>query len=325
MSLNVSSSPHLRDESNTKRIMLDVIIALIPALLVSIYFFGFRSLVVVAITVGFCVLFEYIARKLMKRDNTIFDLSAIVTGILLAYNLPPTIPLWVCAIGAFIAIGVVKQMFGGLGNNFVNPAIVARIVLSVSFPVQMYKWTMLSANASFFGNIGDSITGSDLVSQATPLALLLKDQSMPGYLELFIGSKGGCIGEVSVLALLLGGAYLMYRTVIKIWIPLSFIATTALIVGIAGKDPLYHILSGGLVLGAFFMATDYATSPLTTSGKIIFGIGCGAITALIRLYGGMVEGVSFSILLMNIVTPHIDNLTIPIPFGGGKKREKQKV
>lgn len=325
-SLNISSSPHLRDNSTTQRIMLDVIIALIPALLVSIYFFGFRSLLVVVFTAGLCVLFEYISRKLMKRDNTIFDLSAVITGMLLAYNLPPTIPLWICVIGAFIAICVVKQMFGGIGNNFVNPAIAARIVLSVSFPVQMFKWTAMSQDLSFFERISSSLNGSDLISSATPLALLAKSSpSLPSYLDLLVGNKGGCIGEISALALIIGGIYLLYRKVINIYIPITYIGTTALIVAIAGKDPLYHVLSGGLMIGAIFMATDYVTSPLTNKGKIIFGIGCGLITGIIRLYGGMLEGVSFSILLMNIITPHIDNFSLPIPFGGGKKRAKQKV
>lgn len=309
MNLQISSSPHTRDSSETKRIMLDVIIALAPALLVSIYFFGLRSLSVIAITVASAVLTEYVARKIMKRDNTIFDLSAIVTGVLLAMSLPPTIPFWICVIGSVIAIGVVKQMYGGIGNNFVNPAIAARIVLAVSFPTHMNKWTI----------------GTDLVTTATPLDFLRKGaDNLPSYWQLFIGDKGGCLGEVSVLALLIGAAYLIYRKVIKIWIPLSFIGTTLIIVAIAGKDPLFHVLSGGLVIGAFFMATDYVTSPLTNKGKIIFGIGCGLITGIIRLYSGMAEGVSFSILIMNIVTPHIDNYTIPISFGGGKKRAKKE-
>ncbi|MHB1483578.1 MAG: RnfABCDGE type electron transport complex subunit D [Saccharofermentanales bacterium] len=309
MNLQISSSPHIRDDSQTRRIMLDVIIALAPALLVSVYFFGLRSLAVIAVTVAAAVLTEYCARKIMKRNNTLFDLSAVVTGILLAMSMPPTIPYWICIIGSVVAIGIVKQMYGGIGSNFVNPAIAARIVLAVSFPAQMNKWTI----------------GTDLVSTATPLDVLRKGtEVLPTYWQLFIGDKGGCIGEISVLALLIGAAYLIFRKVIKIWIPLSFIATTLIIVAVAGKDPLFHVLSGGLVIGAFFMATDYVTSPLTNRGKIIFGIGCGVITGIIRLYSGMAEGVSFSILIMNIVTPHIDNYTIPVSFGGGKKRAKQE-
>lgn len=325
MNLQVSSSPHIRDHSNTQRIMLDVIIALIPTLLASIYFFGLRSLVVISCTVICCVITEYLSRRLMKRYNSVYDLSAVITGLLLAMSFPPTIPLWICVIGAVVAIGVVKQMFGGIGNNFVNPAIAARIVLMVSFPAQMNKWTMLSSIDSSIKNIGDSLTGYDLVTTATPLDLLSKGvTALPSYWQVFVGFKGGCLGEVSALALLIGAAYLIYRNVIKIWIPLSFITTTVLIVAIAGKDPFYQAMSGGLIIGAFFMATDYVTSPLTNRGKIIFGIGCGLITGLIRLFGGMTEGVSFSILIMNIITPHIDNYNIPIPFGGGRKHEKAR-
>jgi len=325
MNLQVSSSPHMRDGSDTRRIMLDVIIALVPALLASVCFFGLRSLVVVSVTVSVSVLTEYLCRKGMKRYNSIHDLSAVVTGLLLAFSIPPTTPLWICAIGAVIAIGIVKQMFGGIGNNFVNPAIAARIVLGISFPVQMNQWTILGSIDSVVKNIGGSFAGYDLVTTATPLGLLQKGAAdLPGYWDLFIGNKAGCLGEISILALLIGACYLVYRKIIKIWIPFSFIGTTVLIVAIAGRDPLYHLLSGGLILGAFFMATDYVTSPLSTKGKLIYGVGCGLITALIRLFGGMVEGVSYAILLMNIITPHIDNLTIPVPFGGGKKRAKQK-
>ena len=316
MNLQVSSSPHIRDTSQTSKIMRDVIIALVPTFIMSVYFFGIRSLIVVSFTVACAILTEFVSRKIMKRYNSIFDLSAVVTGLLLALSFPPTIPLWICAIGAIVAIGVAKQMFGGIGHNFVNPAIAARIVLTVSFPSQMSKWTTLGESGGIIG----SISGSDLVTTATPLDLISKGaENFPGYLEIFLGYKGGCLGEVSVAALLLGAAYLLYRNVIKIWIPLSFIGTTILIVTFAGKDPLYHAMSGGLVIGAFFMATDYVTSPLTNKGKLIFGFGCGLITGLIRVFGGMVEGVSFAILLMNIVTPHIDNMTVPKPFGGGKK------
>jgi electron transport complex protein RnfD len=308
MKLQVSSSPHIREQSSTRRIMLDVVISLIPALLASVFFFGLRALAVVAVTVGSCILTEYLCRKVMKRDNTIVDLSAVVTGLLLAYSLPPAIPLWICVIGAVVAIGVVKQMFGGIGNNFVNPAIAARIILMISFPLPLSTWTMPAGPA-------------DLVTAATPLESLNRGFSyIPTYWEMFLGFKGGCLGEISIIALLLGAGFLLYRKVIKVWIPFSYIATVLLIVAIAGRDPLFHLLSGGLVLGAFFMATDYVTSPLTTRGKLIYGIGCGLITALIRLFGGMAEGVSYAILLMNILTPHIDRITLPVPFGGGEKR-----
>ena len=313
MKLQVSSSPHIRQQPSTRRIMLDVIIALVPALFASLFIFGLQALAVVAVTVSSCVLTEYICRKMMKRDNTIVDLSAVVTGLLLAFSLPPAIPLWICVIGAVVAIGIVKQMFGGIGNNFVNPAITARIILMISFPLPMSTWTIP----------GNPI---DLVTTATPLESLNRGFSnLPSYWDMLIGFKGGCLGEISVLALLLGAGFLLFRKVIKIWIPFSYIATVLLIIAIAGRDPLFHLLSGGLVLGAFFMATDYVTSPLTTKGKLIYGVGCGLITALIRLFGGMAEGVSYAILLMNILTPHIDRMTIPIPFGGGKKRARQKV
>lgn len=325
MNLQVSSSPHMRDKSRTSRIMLDVIIALVPALLAAVYFFGLRVLLIVAVTVGSSVIFEYLCRRIMKRENTISDLSAVVTGMLIAFSISPATPLWMCVVGSFIAIVVVKQMFGGLGNNFVNPAITARIIMAVSFPVQMGTWKLLEPADRLFGNVANSLTGADLVTTATPLYLASSGaQNLPSYLDLFFGCTSGCIGEVSVLALLLGGAYLLARRVIKIWIPLSFIASAMSVVLISGGDVLYQLLSGGLMLGAFFIATDYVTSPFTNRGKVIFGIGCGLITGLIRMYGGMPEGVAYSILLMNILTPHIDNLTIPVPFGGGKKIEKQK-
>lgn len=329
MNLQVSSSPHIRDNSMTSKIMLDVIIALLPAVAASVYFFGFRSLSIISVTVGVSLITEYICRKLMKRYNSVYDLSAVVTGLLLALSLPPTIPLWICALGAFIAIAVAKQMFGGIGSNFVNPAIGARIILTVSFPAQMSTWTIREGSSNFM----DSLTGADLLTTATPLALLSNDSdlqtgatyvtevtaTLPTYLETFLGFKGGCIGEISIAALLIGALYLLLKGIIKIWIPLSFIGTTIIITTLAGYDPLYHLLSGGLVIGAFFMATDYVTSPLTNKGKILFGFGCGLLTGLIRVFGYLPEGVSFAIIIMNILTPHIDKITIPKPFGGGKK------
>ncbi len=304
--------------------MLDVILALVPALLAAVYFFGLRALSVVAVTVAACVLFEYLARRIMKRNNTIGDLSAVVTGILLAFSITPATPLWMCVVGAFVAIVIIKQMFGGLGNNFVNPAVTARIILSVSFPVQLGTWKILEPADRLFGNAASSFAGTDLVTSATPLYLAKSGAAdLPAYLDLFLGGKSGCIGEISVLAILIGALWLLSRGVIKLWIPLSFIGSTLLVVFVSGGDVLYQLLSGGLMLGAFFIATDYVTSPFTNKGKVIFGIGCGLITGLIRMYGGMPEGVAFSVLLMNILTPHIDRITIPVPFGGGKKREKQ--
>lgn len=326
MKLQVSSSPHIRDRSDTSRMMLDVVIALLPTLAASVYFFGIRSMIVAAITIGSAVLFEYLSRRVMKRYNSISDFSAVVTGMLLALNLPPTIPLWMPVVGSFVAIVIVKQMFGGIGQNFANPALAARVILTLSYPSAMTRWAILASRAEEAGVSSQAeaaVGGMDLVSAATPLYILQNaggriTPDMPDYLHLFVGFKGGCLGEVSILALSVGIIYLLLRRVIALWIPASFILTVGLIAGLAGQDPIYHILSGGLFLGAFFMATDYVTSPLTRSGKIIFGIGCGCITALIRLYGGMTEGVSFAILFMNLLTPHLDRWTRPVPFGGQK-------
>lgn len=323
MSLQVSSSPHIRDNVTTKSIMRDVIIATVPATIASGILFGLRAVLLILISVLSCVVFEYFSRRIMKRDNTISDLTAIVTGILLAFNLPPAIPFYMVVIGAFFAIVVVKQMFGGLGNNFVNPALTARIILAIAFPNAMTNWSVTRGAFHFM----DSLKGVDLVSSATPLAIL-KTQgiegaaSLPTYLSLFLGDKAGCIGEVSILALLIGVVYMVSRKVITLWIPLTYIGTVMLLTGLAGKDPVYELLAGGLFLGAFFMATDYVTSPVTRKGRIIFGIGCGLITAVIRLFGNMAEGVSFSILLMNILTPHLDKFTAPKPFGEVKKHGK---
>jgi len=302
--------------------MLDVIIALLPALGVSIYMFGLRSLLIVVLTCTTAVLFEYLSRKLMKRYNSIGDLSAVVTGLLLAFNLPPTVPLYVPVIGSFVAVVVVKQMFGGIGQNFVNPALASRIILTLSFPAAMTRWAILAGRIPGHGIPGTEpiAEGVDLIATATPLYLIQAGETgsavMPGYLDLFIGYKGGCLGEVSVLALAAGVVYLLIRRVISPLIPVTYILTVALLTALFGQDPLYHMLSGGLFLGAFFMATDYVTSPLSNKGKIIFGLGCGLITSLVRLFGGMTEGVSFAILFMNILTPHIDRWTIPVPFGG---------
>jgi len=316
--LLVSSSPHIRDRASTRSLMLDVIIALIPSLIASTLLFGLRALTLTLVTVAVAVIAESVSRKVMKREETIADLSAVVTGMLLAFNLPPTLPYWMAAVGAVVAVVVVKQLFGGLGQNFVNPALAGRVVLVISFPVAMTRWTLLS--------------GSDVVSTATPLAQLKTalasgsavpgTGSLPGYLDLLLGTHAGSLGEVSVLALLVGAAYLLARRVIAPWAPLAFVGTVGLFAWVAGQPPLYHMLSGGLILGAFFMATDYATSPLTWKGKLIFGFGCGLLTGLIRMFGGMDEGVSFSILLFNILTPHIDKWTRPVPLGGGARHAR---
>ncbi len=314
--LQVSSSPHIRDSVTTRRLMLDVIIALMPAILMSIWIFGLRSLYVTVITVSTSVLFEYLSRRLMKRYNSIGDLSAVLTGLLLAMNLPPTIPFWIPVVGSFIAIIIVKQLFGGIGQNFMNPALAARVILMLSYPAAMTRWAILADRASGTTSaLEASANGLDLIATATPLYILQNNGIMPSYLELFLGVKGGCIGEVSVLALLIGAVYLIVRKVINLWVPLTYIGTVAAITAIGGQDPLYHVLSAGLILGAFYMATDYVTGPVTRKGQIIFALGAGIITSLIRLFGSMTEGVSFAILLMNILTPHIEQWTRPVPFG----------
>lgn len=321
--LIVSASPHARSHENVTGIMLDVIIALVPSLIASVIIFGFRSLLITAVCVGCCVLFEFISRKIMKRDTTIGDLSAVVTGMLLAFNLPVSIPLWMCVVGCFFAIVVVKQFFGGIGQNFVNPAIGGRIVMLVSFSSAMTNWTAPLAWKD----------GADAVSTATPLSILKNfdgtaSEELPSLLDMFLGVRGGCLGEVSAVAILIGGIYLTARRVIKPVIPLCFVGSVAVIMLIAGKGDFtfmaYELLSGGLLLGAFFMATDYATSPITTKGKIIFGIGCGIITSVIRLFANLPEGVSYSIILMNILVPHIENITRPKPFGTVKENKNKE-
>lgn len=321
--LIVSPSPHIRSGRTTRNIMLDVIIALCPAVIASVVIFGWRAFLIEAVCVGSCILIEYLCRRLMKREQTIGDLSAVVTGLLLALNLPVTIPMWVAVFGCFIAIAVTKQLFGGIGQNFANPAIAARVILLASFGGYMTNFT-----APF------DYSGVDAVASATPLALLAGGADavasassaaggaqLPSLMQMFLGVKAGCIGEVSALALLMGGVYLVARRVIKPITPLVFIGTVFVFSGVLGADPVYQILSGGLMLGAIFMATDYATTPATNWGKAVFGLGAGLLTVLIRQYGNYPEGVSFAILLMNILTPQIDKLLTRKPLGG-KKVEK---
>lgn len=310
--LTVSASPHVRSPHTATGIMLDVIIALIPALIAAVVIFGTQVLLVTLVCVGSAVLSEYLCRKVMKRHQTIGDLSAVVTGLLLAFNLPVSVPLWIAALGSIIAIVVVKQMFGGIGQNFVNPALAARIILLVSFPSKMTGWTL------------------DGVTTATPLASLKSGEvisaELPSMVDMLLGKHGGCLGELCSVALILGGIYLIVRKVISPAIPLSYIGTVAVFMLLAGKGSLeftaYQLLSGGLLIGAIFMATDYTTSPVSFKGKIIFGIGCGLITAAIRVFGGYPEGVSFSIIIMNILVPHIERLTTAKPFGTPKKDKK---
>lgn len=311
--LLMSSSPHIRSGETTQRIMLDVIIALMPALFAGVFYFGFRALTLTVTAVAFAVATEAVMQKILGKPVTINDLSAVVTGILLAFNVPATLPLWIVAIGAIFAIALAKQCFGGLGYNFVNPALAARAMLLASWPVRMTGWVA---------------PGADAVSTATPLAIIkggaeALGQAVPSLGDLFIGNIGGCIGETSTLALIIGGTYLLYRRVISPRIPVVYIATVAVLTFLfGGFDPymmIYNVLAGGLFLGAIFMATDYSTSPMTPKGQIIFGIGCGFLTSVIRYFGGYPEGVSYSILIMNVATPLIDKYTMPRKFGEVKK------
>ena len=300
--LIVSPSPHMVSNNSTTSIMRDVLIALIPAFIVSMTVFGPSALVVTAVSVIACVFFEWLCRKVMKRPNTISDLSAAVTGVLLAFNLPPSIPLWMVILGAFFAIVVVKQLFGGIGQNFANPAIAARIMLFISFGTQMTTWTKP------FAYLHSSV---DAVTQATPLVEINAANTW----NLFVGNIPGCIGEISALALLIGGIYMTVRKVINPVVPIVFIGTVFIITWIGGENPLNNILAGGLFLGSIFMITDYSTTPSTFWGKILFAFGCGVITSLIRLFGSYPEGVSFAILLMNLLTPLIDRAIKVRPFG----------
>lgn len=309
--LIVSPSPHDENYVKTSNIMLNVIIALLPAWGAAIYFFGLRVIPLTAVCIGSCIFFEYVCRRMMKRDNTVGDMSAAVTGLILAMNLPVTLPYWMAVIGAFVAIVVVKQLFGGLGQNFANPAITARIVLMVSFTSEMTRW------------IKPLDYDYDAVSSATPLVLAKSGEDLPSYLDLFLGKTGGCLGEVCALGLLIGGLYLAVRKIISLAAPLSFIGSLFILSWIGGEDPVYQILAGGVFLGAFFMATDYATTPITTKGKIVFGLGCGIITFVIRSFGSYPEGVSFSILLMNVLTPYIEQLTRTKVLGA-KEAEKNE-
>lgn len=319
----VSSSPHIRDNARTSDIMRDVCIALIPALIASVIYFGVRSAYITVLCMIFCTGSEFLWQKITKKPITICDGTAAVTGMLLAFNLPVSAPWWICLIGSLVAIIIAKQFFGGTGHNFMNPALVGRAFLLASWPVIMTKWT-----APFSTGF---IIKPDIVTSATPLAIMkgTAEGNLPDMLDLFLGNTGGCIGEVSALALLLGGAYLIIRKVISVRIPLTYILTVAVLTfifpsfGLTGIESCgYNILSGGLMLGAIFMATDYVTSPITARGQLIFGIGCGILTFVIRRFGAYPEGVSYSILLMNVVTPLIDRFTQPKPFGSKKEGAK---
>lgn len=296
--LTVSPSPHIRDNISTSKVMTHVITALFPALIVSGVFFGGRALMLTGFCMITAMIWERLCNIVMKRPDSTNDISAAVTGMLLAFNLPVTLPYWMAAIGTFVAIVITKQLFGGLGQNFANPAIVGRIVLMLSFPAEMTKWAV-----PFYDS-------ADIQTGATPLVTKAET-----YMDLFIGRCGGCLGEVSALALIVGGIYLCAVKVITPHAPLAFIGTVFAFSYAVGEDGLYQILAGGVMLGAIFMATDYVTTPVTKTGKVIFGIGCGLVTCIIRFWASSPEGVSYSILLMNIVTPYIDLITRKKPVG----------
>ncbi len=307
--MTTSVSPHIRSPRNTQRIMLDVIIALIPALIAAVIFFGFRALLLTCVSVAACVLCEFVWEKLMHRDVTVGDLSAVVTGILLAYNVPVGMPVWQLIVGDVAAIIGVKMLFGGIGCNFMNPALVGRIVIMFSFTTSMTTYAAPQT-------AGAIVSGVDAVSTATPLTMM-HELDWSSFPQLLLGNHGGVIGEVCAAALLLGCVYLCLRRVIKPIIPLCFMGSLLLFSWLfGGARPVLSLFAGGVMLGSIFMATDYVTSPFTDKGKIIFGAGCGFITAAIRVFGNYTEGVTFAILLMNILVPYINEHTMPKALGG---------
>ncbi|MBO4503767.1 MAG: RnfABCDGE type electron transport complex subunit D [Bacteroidales bacterium] len=307
--LNVSGSPHVHSGESVKKIMWSVVLALVPAFLVSIFYFGLPVIILTLVSVGCCVLFEYlIQRFIMKVEPTVSDGSAVVTGMLLAFNVPANLPIWMLVVGALVAIGIAKMPFGGLGHNLFNPALVARVFMLIAFPVAMTTWPVAEPIWGF----ADAVTGP------TPLGLLKEgatvDMSqMPTYTNMLVGQMGGSFGEVSAIALLIGAAFLMWKRIISWHIPVSFLLAVFVFAGIFWlidpthyANPFFHLLTGGLILGAFFMATDMVTSPVSNRGMLVFGCGCGLLTIIIRLFGAYPEGVSFSILIMNSLVPLIN-------------------
>ncbi len=303
MNLETSVSPHIRAIDDAQSIMWWVVFSLLFPVAAATYFFGLKALVLILFTTLVAVLAEVAFQRSIGKPVTVKDGSAAVTGILLALVLPPTLPLWMAGIGAIAAIVMVKGLFGGLGFNIFNPALAARAILLASWPVAMTTW----------------VTPIDSVTTASPLFLAKMNEAVPGYLSLFLGSRAGSLGETSVLAILIGAAILYWKKIIDWPAPTAYIGSVAILTLILGQDPLFHVLSGGLLLGAFFMATDYVTAPVTTQGRFLFGLGCGVMTVLIRLYGGFPEGVNYSILCMNMLTPLIDAYVRPRLFGGVKK------
>jgi electron transport complex protein RnfD len=323
--LFISPSPHVYEDTTVKRLMYDVIIAMLPALAISIYFFGMGAIIVTLTAVVSCLAFEWLIQKyILKQEPSISDGSAIVTGILLAFNVPTSLPIWIVIVGSLVAIGVAKMSFGGLGNNPFNPALVGRVFMLISFPVQMTSWPVPTG---FSNSYTDAVTG------ATPLGVMKEGigagesmsaimDKIPSHMELFYGHMGGSMGEVAAIALILGLVYMLYKKVIKIHIPASIILTITAFTGIlwlinpeSNADPLFHLLTGGVMLGAIFMATDYVTSPMSVKGMWVFGIGIGLITVAIRVFGAYPEGISFAILIMNAFVPLINSYIKPKRFG----------
>ena len=327
LKLIATSNPHIRSSETTRSIMLDVIIAMIPALIWAVISFGLKALTLTAVSVIGCMFFEWLYRKLMKKPQSVGDLSSVVTGMLLALTCPVTVPYWMILIGDFFAIIVVKQLFGGIGKNFINPALGGRAFLVGSYAGAMTSWIAYGEKAPLMGS-------ADVVTAATPMAFLKTGEfaALAGdvsVVDMFLGKIGGSMGEISALLLLVGGAYLMYRKVIGWQIPVAYIGTVAVLsflfpkAGTGLEWMLYSVFGGGLFLGAFFMATDYATSPVTKKGQLIFGIGCGAFTVLIRYFGSYNEGVCYSIMVMNLLVPLIDKYTKPTRFGVVKSDKKE--
>ena len=314
----VSGTPHVRSKESIQSIMRDVIIALVPATAAGIFYFGIPALILIIAAIASAVFFEWLYQKITKKPITISDLSAVVTGLLLAMNLPAAAPIWVAIVGSAFAIIIGKQLFGGLGQNFINPALAGRAFLLASYPTEMTTWT---APVGF--------SGADAVAVATPLAEM-KTGVLPtaSVMELAMGNVGGCLGETCAIALILGGVYLIVKHVISWKIPVIYIATVLVLTTLIGRHgvrmPIHELFAGGLMLGAFFMATDYASSPVTPKGQVIFAVGCGLITTLIRIFGGYPEGVSYSILIMNCCVPLIERFTEPTIFGALPKVKEAK-
>ena len=314
----VSGTPHVRSKESIQSIMRDVIFALVPATAMGIYYFGLKALILIVAAIVSAVFFEWLYEKITKKPVTISDLSAVVTGMLLAMNLPASAPIWVPIVGSAFAIIFAKQLFGGLGQNFINPALAGRAFLLASYPTEMTTWT---APTGF--------SGADAVAVATPLSELKAGTGLTASLgDLIVGNVGGCIGETCAIALIIGGIYLLYKHVISWKIPVIYIATVFILFAVIGRHgvrmPLQEIMAGGVMLGGIFMATDYASSPVTPKGQVIFAIGAGLITYLIRTFGGYPEGVSYSILLMNVCVPLIERFTEPTIFGALPKTKEAK-